>query len=122
MDRSRDELDSMVLREFGSDIVLTFTEFPSGALDLELRWQGHFAVIQGKGDEWGLSVDVADGDEFTGYDHIFSSFDDALRSAKPLMPAPGAPRDAGNAEGWLRNRLTDTTDNLSRGTGPSSRF
>ncbi|MFC9435669.1 hypothetical protein [Nocardia sp. NPDC057030] len=109
MNRPRHELDNMVLREFGPDIVFAFTEFPSGALDLELRWQGHFAVIQGKDNEWGLSVDIADGDGFTGHDHIFSSFDDALRSARPLMLAPRTPRD--HTAGWLQNRLTDTTDN-----------
>ncbi|MFI7000456.1 hypothetical protein [Nocardia sp. NPDC050175] len=111
MNQSRHELDSMVRQEFGSDIVFTFTEFPSGALDLELRRQGHFAVIQGKDNEWGLSVDIADGFGFTGHDHTFSSFDDALRAAKPLMLDPRAPQDAGSTEGWLRNRLTDTTDN-----------
>lgn len=35
MSRSRDELDSMVVREFGADVVFAFTEFPSGALELE---------------------------------------------------------------------------------------
>ncbi|MFD6162510.1 HEAT repeat domain-containing protein [Nocardia sp. NPDC060256] len=110
MNRSRDEMDSMVRQEFGSDIVFTFTEFPSGAMELELRWQGHFAVIQGRDNEWGLSVDIADGDSFTGHDHIFNSFDDALQSTKPLMLNPRAPQNAHSTEGWLRNRLTDITD------------
>lgn len=105
------ELDQMVRKEFGPGILFKYAKLPSGVLDLELRWGGHFAVIQGKGDEWGLSVDIPDGAEFMPHDHFFESFHDALQAAKPLMLNPEPRRDTGSTGGFIKNRLTETTDN-----------
>ncbi|MFI9504032.1 hypothetical protein [Nocardia sp. NPDC052566] len=108
----RGELDRMIEDVFGLDVKSAVIEFPSGAMDLELRWLERWVVIQGRGEEWGVSVDIPEGEEFAGHDHVFQSLEDALRFAKLMMMTPKTSDDtAGDAEGYLRNRLTETTDN-----------
>ncbi|MBL1080311.1 hypothetical protein JK358_38540 [Nocardia sp. 2] len=110
MSGSAHESERIAREVFGPDVVISSTEFPSGALDIVLRWRGHFAVIQGKDTEWGLSVDIPDGEGFTGHDQMHGSLDEALRAAKTALATPKPVQGEGGERGWLESRLPEQSD------------
>lgn len=96
---------------FGPDAELSVTEFPSGSVNLLIRWSGHFAVLEELNGEWGVSVDIPSGEEFTGHRAVFDSLDQALRLAKDSTALPEVAEDANSGEGWLTNQLnSEPTD------------
>lgn len=87
----------------------SFTEFPSGAISLLLRWPGHFAVIQGKDEDWGLSIDIPEGQAYTGPDQTFTSLDDALHAAHASKLASSSAVDSGNGQwGAITGRVSES--------------
>lgn len=81
------DLDALIASTLDESVAARVTRFPSGAVSMELRKDGHRATIQGlaSGDQWGVSFDVADGDGFTGHDHVFASPEEALTAARRLL-------------------------------------
>ncbi|MBF6300263.1 hypothetical protein IU459_22340 [Nocardia amamiensis] len=85
MNMREQDLDSLIRSAVDAAISIDTRHFSSGAIDVDLRWEGHHAVIQGVRNEWGVSVDVPDDEGFRGPDHVFSSLEEALSAAQELL-------------------------------------
>ncbi|WP_405495548.1 hypothetical protein [Nocardia sp. NBC_00511] len=93
---------------FGPRTALSsFTEFPSGAISLLLRWPGHFAVIQGKDNDWGLSIDIPEGETYTGPDRTFTCLDDALRAAHAMKVGDAPAKASGDPQSSITDRVSE---------------
>jgi hypothetical protein len=80
-------LDSLIQSFLGGEMSARVTYFPSGSVDIDVRFRGHFAIILSlpATGEWGVSIDVTDDKGFLGADHIFGSAEDAIRATRNLL-------------------------------------
>ncbi|WP_239375736.1 MULTISPECIES: VOC family protein [unclassified Frankia] len=71
----------------GKDVAATVESFPSGAVVIDIRVDGHHASIAGKpGDaEWGVSVDPLQEQGFTGHEKVVSSAEEALAVIRDVL-------------------------------------
>jgi len=56
-------------------------------VSVEIRFCGHLAIVDGSPSdgEWGVSMDVPEGEGFAGHSDTYSSAEEALRSAWSLL-------------------------------------
>jgi hypothetical protein len=82
-----EDLEALIASVMGDDVEVSIERYPSGAVSIELRFHGHFGVIEGlaSGDQWGVSVDFPDDHGFLGHDNVYSSSEEAVRNAWALL-------------------------------------
>jgi len=80
-------LESLIelLRSDGVEVLVNY--FPSGAISIELRSNGHFVVVDGvpSGAQWGVSCDVKDREGFAGHERVLDSLELAFAVARNLL-------------------------------------
>lgn len=87
MEQPFEYLEALITSVMGDDVDVSVERYPSGAVFIELRFHGHFGVIEGlaSGDQWGVSVDFPDDHGFLGHDNVYSSPEEAVRNAWALL-------------------------------------
>ncbi|MVU81611.1 hypothetical protein GPX89_30770 [Nocardia sp. ET3-3] len=80
-----DELESLVRRHTAYATRVNVELYPSGAVDVAIRLNDHFGVIQGKDTEWGASVDAPTEEKFMDHKRVFRSLEDALAAVGYLL-------------------------------------
>lgn len=80
-----DDLEALVRRHTDYATRLRVEQFPSGAVDIGVRLNDHFGVIQGKDTEWGASVDFPAEESFMGHTQVFPSLEEALIAVRDLL-------------------------------------
>jgi hypothetical protein len=79
-----DATESAVREVFG-DVEHDITPHSSGAVSITIRRGGRAAVVDGRADEWGVTVDPGDGAAFTGHDEVLRSLTEALEYARRAL-------------------------------------
>ena len=87
MEKPFEFLEALITSVMGDDVDVSVDRNLSGAVSIELRFNGHFGVIEGlaSGDQWGVSVDFPDDHGFLGHDNVYSSPEEAVRNAWALF-------------------------------------
>lgn len=89
-DQDAPDLESLLESATEGDAEWTMRNFPSGAVSIDIRFEGRMAAVDEVPSlgEWGVSIDVPESDSFTGHDHVFPTAEEALRFAWSKLSHP----------------------------------
>ncbi|MGW1839613.1 hypothetical protein [Streptomyces sp. NPDC002067] len=79
-------IQAAVRQTFGPGVDSDVTVHDSGAVSLTLRTAGHVATIDGRADQWGVSIDPTEEQAFTGHETVTGSLAEALEQVRRGLP------------------------------------